>query len=455
MKNRGKVLFVWCVIMGVLFGGVRQGSVSRAGNNADKGLATELVVGTTGTGSISEEGEDAWYKFSTGNLDAFYTVTANATTADRSFAVDLLDAEDNLLDRVNFDTTEKGSICYRLQKNSIYYLQVSMADIDLSGYFELRVDAVVDDYGDTMEEARTIALKKEYSGRFESANDLDYMKFLTRGEEAYYGMSITNKDLEDGLEMSLYTRDEEWIDSWNVAMGEKLTVKVKLEKNTPYYLCAVPGASDGIGTYSVKVTSHMDAGDSLEDASRLLVDVVQNGTIYTETDEDYYVFSTNSVTETYLLELQSITKEEDLVITLYDAEQNEIETLYTEDGKKMSQSYKLAKNKTYYLGIQGYSESVAYTLQVKGTYTNPKTVILNKTKLTLKKGKKATLTLRVTPKKAVIQKVQWTSSKKKVASISKKGVVHAKKKGNTIIKCKATFYGGRTKTVRCKVTVKK
>ena len=48
------------------------------------------------------------------------------------------------------------------------------------------------------------------------------------------------------------------------------------------------------------------------------------------------------------------------------------------------------------------------------------------------------------------RKVEWYSTKKSVATVSKKGVVVAKKKGTATIKAKVG-----SKTVKCKVTVKK
>ena len=46
-------------------------------------------------------------------------------------------------------------------------------------------------------------------------------------------------------------------------------------------------------------------------------------------------------------------------------------------------------------------------------------------------------------------KVKWSSSKKKVATVSAKGVVMAKSKGKSIITAKAA-----SKKLKCKVTVK-
>lgn len=69
---------------------------------------------------------------------------------------------------------------------------------------------------------------------------------------------------------------------------------------------------------------------------------------------------------------------------------------------------------------------------------------LNKTKATLYVSKKLMLKVKNTKKK-----VKWSSSKKAVASVTKEGVVKAKKKGKTVITAKI----GKKK-LKCKITVK-
>ncbi len=71
---------------------------------------------------------------------------------------------------------------------------------------------------------------------------------------------------------------------------------------------------------------------------------------------------------------------------------------------------------------------------------------LNKTKATIKVGK--TLKLKV---KNTAKKVLWYSSKKRIASVNKKGKVIAKKHGTVIIKAKVKG----AKALKCKVLVKK
>ena len=79
-------------------------------------------------------------------------------------------------------------------------------------------------------------------------------------------------------------------------------------------------------------------------------------------------------------------------------------------------------------------------------------VKLNKTKSTMTVGKKQTLKATVTPKKASNKAVVWKSSNKKVATVTSKGVVKAKKAGTVTIT--ATAKDGSGKKATCKITVK-
>ena len=80
-----------------------------------------------------------------------------------------------------------------------------------------------------------------------------------------------------------------------------------------------------------------------------------------------------------------------------------------------------------------------------------KSVTLNRKNVTLEKGKKLKLKATVKPKKATQKKIVWSSGNKKVATVSSKGVVKAKKKGTA--KIIAKIKGTKKKAV-CKVKVK-
>ena len=78
-----------------------------------------------------------------------------------------------------------------------------------------------------------------------------------------------------------------------------------------------------------------------------------------------------------------------------------------------------------------------------------KSIKLNKTKVTLSKGKKVKLKATVAPSNATDKNVTFTSSNTKVATVNAKGVVTEKKAGKATITAKAG-----TKKATCKIVVK-
>ena len=53
-----------------------------------------------------------------------------------------------------------------------------------------------------------------------------------------------------------------------------------------------------------------------------------------------------------------------------------------------------------------------------------------------------------------VKSIQYSVSKKSVASVTKKGVVKGKKAGSAVVRAKVTLKNGKAKTVRMKVKVK-
>ena len=94
------------------------------------------------------------------------------------------------------------------------------------------------------------------------------------------------------------------------------------------------------------------------------------------------------------------------------------------------------------------------TCKIKVTVGTPVTKVkLNKTKANLNVGKSLTLKTTLSPKKPSNKGIIWKSSNTKVATVTSKGVVKAKKAGT--VKITATAKDGSGKKATCKVTVKK
>lgn len=91
------------------------------------------------------------------------------------------------------------------------------------------------------------------------------------------------------------------------------------------------------------------------------------------------------------------------------------------------------------------------TYQPTATYAATKTPTISAKKMTLQVGSKKTLTVKNAGKNATLK---WSSNKKTVATVSKKGVVKAVKAGTANVKCKVVTKSKKHYTLTCKVTVK-
>lgn len=91
------------------------------------------------------------------------------------------------------------------------------------------------------------------------------------------------------------------------------------------------------------------------------------------------------------------------------------------------------------------------TYQPTATYAATKAPTISAKKMTLQVGSKKTLTVKNAGKNATLK---WSSNKKTVATVSKKGVVKAVKAGTANVKCKVVTKSKKHYTLTCKVTVK-
>ena len=79
-------------------------------------------------------------------------------------------------------------------------------------------------------------------------------------------------------------------------------------------------------------------------------------------------------------------------------------------------------------------------------------IVLNRSRITLLKGKTYKLKASVKPASANNKAVAWSSSNPKIAAVDKHGKVTARRKGTAVITCKAK--DGSKVYARCKITVK-
>ena len=158
-------------------------------------------------------------------------------------------------------------------------------------------------------------------------------------------------------------------------------------------------------------------------------------------------------------------------LTLKKGKSFTLKTKVSVSGKKVSKAvtYKTSNKKVATVNAKGkitakkkgtatitiYSKAdKKKTCKIKVTVGTPVTKVkLNKTKANLNVGKSLTLKTTLSPKKPSNKGIIWKSSNTKIATITSKGVVKAKKAGT--VKITATAKDGSGKKATCKITVKK
>lgn len=398
------------------------------------------------------QGDEDYFKLATADTDSYYEFAITNGTVEEDVTMTLLNAEGKSVNEMAVSKGMSKSVLLKLDRQKMYYVALKTATG--TGIYSYSVTVVTDDAGNGVETAGEVALGTPTQGKLELKGDVDFVKFTTADGNNFYEVLVTNESVDPDLTLNLSSADGQVIQSVKAAKAAKGSFIMKLEKNKVYYLSF--SSDNATGAYSYVVTAIPDdCGDSVAEATIMELEKKVSGGLQTVADNDYYLFTTNKVTKKYTVSLTNVSAVEgEMVFNVLDATGKTVDTLKAAFGKTVSKTLTLASNKNYYIHVASAGEVAQYNVKVAGKYTAPKTVKLNKTKLTLKVKKKATLKVSVAPAKAVIQTQTWTSSKTKVATVSKKGVVKAKKKGTTTITCKMTFYGGKTKTVKCKVKVK-
>lgn len=467
--------------------------------------ATAVTYGGKVNGVLKGEGDSKYYAFTTGALPAYYKISAKSNTADAQFEVSIRDAENQEVTSMIFDTEEAVLLVPEIEKNTKYYLCVSVVIADVNAGYSIQLDQLLDDHENTIELAKEISVGNTMAGKFETTTDVDVLKFTTGEQNAFYEIVYSNIDSQQDIELKVLDGEGMMVDSLIVNSNSQSALTLKLEPNNVYYLQMQPTWEGG--SYSVQVKSCVDeGGEDFEHAQAVNFNQTIAGGLQSATDFDYYaITATQDVAEYQLVVGADRTNGQQIVVDVYDYNQTCMQELsnMVDPGNTVTRDITLEPGQVYYVAISGMQVGDTYTLKFinpkeeaasvvsPGGITAPvvtpapqvaedqqggsstqtsvtgtgitateknkvtlKSVKLNKSTLTIKVGKKRTLKIVVLPKSIGVKKATWSVTKKKVASVSKKGVVTGVKKGIAKVKCKVVLKNGIKRTVSCKVTVK-
>ncbi len=225
-----------------------------------------------------------FYKFTTANEDAYYHINYTPLT-EVYYYITLIDKAGTKL----IDTSRHGSYTYsgniKLEKNTEYYVSFRG---DKRGNYEFSVDTVADPGSDTKSQAVPIQRDKKITATYAGNGDVDFYKFKTATEDAYY--QIDYAPLTESYYYITLTDNtgNRLIDTSRYG-GYTYSGNIKLEKNTEYYISFM---GDVKGSYEFSVTTIPDPeGDSKADTQAISLNTEIKADLASDSDVDWYKFT--------------------------------------------------------------------------------------------------------------------------------------------------------------------
>ena len=154
----------------------------------------------------------------------------------------------------------------------------------------------------------------DYVSSLDKAGEVDWVKFTTLSEDAYYHFYFENYSLANtgsnwdvqSPNLYLYDANMKVLKHSYTGNDKNDSFSLKLENNTEYYLKVLMGdrASDSTGNYQITISTQLDSIPNTMDLARL---ITINNTVISSfdgyADVDWYCFNSANEAELYTITL--------------------------------------------------------------------------------------------------------------------------------------------------------
>ncbi len=245
-----------------------------------------------------------------------------------------------------------NSFDLQLEEGAKYYYCISGG---VAGYV-LDVTMQLDAAGASRNEAYDVALNEAYISSLDGTDDVDYYRFETGSDPAYYHVDIENLTGEYHNAW-IYSSLGDAVDSVSGSRAENMNQK--LDPESVYYL-ALKG---DLSNYKFSITEKKDAyADVLDDASVISFAKEYKSSFDGTDDRDYVKFTTGSTGAYYHIEAKNLTGK-DMYAYLLDSNGNDV--TYRSYGSSAAINEKLTPNTTYYILFKGGNSDYSFKLTEK------------------------------------------------------------------------------------------
>ncbi len=336
--------------------------------------ATEWSLEEKYYGNIAARGDGDWFKITT-NEETDYTFTLkNISIKTHSWSQDLrfrgviYNDKHESLATLRMFSGEELSTRITLDPNTTYYIEIFDPEGTTGDYsFDLSVTVIIDEEAVGMANAVELKYNEEYYDSitdWDGDNKVDYLKFTTLSEPAYYTLTAKNINIpadswtgDNQVQVKIWNEHKEEISKITLREGDEGSTTVSLDPNTTYYVRINHNQNAG-GNYKVKVTYVLDPeANSMEQGKTLRIGERYYGNIATNGDKDYFKITTGEKTD-YIFYLKNInipthswSGDNQFRAVLYNKYRENLGEVIATNGSEGNINITLEPNTTYYIGI--------------------------------------------------------------------------------------------------------
>lgn len=221
--------------------------VTGGGSRAD---ATTVKINTTYVSSIKSSQDYSIFKFKTNTYKTYYDVRVINDTVSAPISAYFRGTDKKDAGNTYGNTgIKKGGWTYfvtgdtTLKRDSWYYIIIRNAKKG-AGKITFRINAKKDLEGNAMSDAGTVKVGKNYYGKSDYIEDIDYFKFVPTAT-GKYRVVVKNLEVDGWLECKLMTANKSVLGSNDrVYEGKYMSVVKNLTKGTAYYIRVKSGCDE-------------------------------------------------------------------------------------------------------------------------------------------------------------------------------------------------------------------
>lgn len=327
--------------------------------------AGEIQIGESIISSFDGTGDEDFLYLTSGADSAFCRVDFKNENTNTSVYVELLDKDGFSLLKESVSKGQASYISFKAEPLQKYYLRLYRYSKDTDGRYTLSVSSTPDAEPDQMESAIQAEAGNQMLGSFDGTGDTDWFKMKASPVNAYYQVDFRNESTGTTVYAEVFDHHGLSVAREGASKGYTAWINWMANPGEEYFIKFDRYSKSENGEYSFVLREFPDMiPNELAQSADLLSETEGEYTLGSKNDADWFAVRAGDLPVFTDLTLHSA--DTAMRLTLTDANEQKIDTLYVSGGKTDTISFAMEPGACVYAKVTG-DTSGAYSLSRRDT----------------------------------------------------------------------------------------